>query len=164
MRIIGLLLVALLTVGCASHPIHFTSEPSGATVSLRIGDTKWYPKGTTPCTVNVLWPVYDPNVALVSFPGGEKKQIDLHPFRRRGVELTGNSFCGVGFAGVVVGAIGNLASVAYGGLGVVVLGWWMSTDYSFTNTSFHVVLQEKQSNPTSEGIRQPADGLPKPSM
>ena len=156
MKTITILTCCMLATGCATHTLHFSSEPPGATVSLRKG-RRWIPGGKTPCEVEMKYP-YVNDKALVSFPTGTQQEIDLHPSLHRGRMYTGYSLVTVGNIGLIAGTFGSGSwPLLLGSSGSLGLGWnTLDRSYSYTNATFHII---EEGQPTTESTLS-SDGAP----
>jgi hypothetical protein len=146
----ALVLLLLGLTGCATTQLHFTSEPSGATVatktrhywrSLRLVET-WDPQGTTPCTVKV-WSRYGPDEARLSLDTNQSRVVVLLPFGHHGIVRGSAMGYGCGAQGAAGAAIAYppAALVCVGCLGlwtVTAMAVDRGTDY--TQTDFHVLF------------------------
>jgi hypothetical protein len=123
----SILLVLIGLTGCATTTeVQFTSEPSGATVSLpknsvllrRLQELQWVPKGTTPC--KVLIPEGTP-IARISLGTNQNRIVQLigrseqiGAGRRVGTELLLKGAPGFLLAGPVVGPVLAGGAIAAG--------------------------------------------------
>ncbi len=142
MKRLTILMSCVLASGCATHPLQFSSEPQGATVSLRQAG-RWVPKGTTPCEVEMNWRYADDR-ALVSFPSGPQQEIDLCPTYARGRRILGHGLLITGFIAIDIASFGSGSLPwALGGAGTIGTGFWtLDGSYEYMNSTFHVDLKE----------------------
>jgi len=91
---------------------------------------------------------YSKDKALVSFPAGTEKEVNIAPTVNRGRKNVGFSLAILGNLGLMVGSFGS-GSVPWilGGAGGVGLGLnQVDRSYSYTNTMFHVIEKEQPTN------------------
>ena len=146
-RHITALLLIILICGCASHDLRFTSKPTGATVELQKNgrSKKWVEKGTTTCTIKMT-AAYDPDLAQLTLPSGEKKQIELYPVKHGGKRALGTGGVGFGSVALMIGSFGTGSTPwLLGGAGLCSFGIYsLDRSYSYTNANFYVVFEKEK--------------------
>lgn len=162
-----LVLLLLGLMGCATTPLHFTSEPSGASVSMREtslwyllwGEQEWIPKGTTPCAVSIRASGPNPVAFLLSLSTNQTRIVELEPRQRRAYSvLSYPLFVGGVGSLATAGAVGAPVGGVLFGVGAIGLGLWMGEQYYFPQTDIHVDFNSTDRRPsqTSNAISEPA--------
>lgn len=162
-----LVLLLLGLTGCATTQLHFTSEPSGASVSLRKtsfgyllrGEQQWIPKGTTPCAVCIRARGPGPVAFLLSLSTNQTRIVELEPRQRRAYSaLSYPLFVGGVGSLATAGALGAPVGGVLFGVGAIGLGLWMGDQYYFPQTDIHVDFNstERQPNQTLNATSEPA--------
>ena len=153
-----LVFFAIISSGCTTHSLNFSSEPPGLPIHFKSVRNEWVKIGETPAEVTMT-SAYNPKYAWIGPLDETGLLVQLNPVWRKGMHFAAYS----SFAGGVAISIGAGAASHLGGLAVGALFGFgfpailFDNAFYYDTVSFHFEAEDGiiRLRPTSESVDKP---------